>query len=235
VDSRELGKVTLDLEKVLGLRLAALGKRPAPGGLVARLELADGSVVLGKLASYREGVFRLETAFRTPLELRLEEVRSLSFEGGRIVYVSDLRPVEVEERASLIAVVFPYREDLNVMGNPIRLDGKSYRKGLGVHAYARLVYSLDGQYSRFRAIVGIDDEARKSREAEGAVRFQVLVDGRPALGADGLLRTGRDAGVPVDVDVTGARSIALIAGFGPGDCPDTLARGVFADAYLVKQ
>ena len=40
---------------------------------------------------------------------------------------------------------------------PIRLDGQTFRKGLGVAANAQVVYNLDGKYRQFFCAVGIDD------------------------------------------------------------------------------
>lgn len=58
-------------------------------------------------------------------------------------------------------------------GSTIRIDGTSYEKGLGVHAYSEVVYSLTGKdYDQFSAIIGVDDETGDS----GSVVFEVYVD-----------------------------------------------------------
>jgi hypothetical protein len=231
--SESLGKVTLGPDKVIGARLEPLGKPPEPpAGLRARLDLGDGGAVFGKLRGYRGGTFTLDASLKAGLTIKAAEVRSLSFLGGRIVYLSDLEPVSAEEHAKVISLVFKHREDADVMGNPLRLDGKTYRKGLGVHAYSKLVYKLGGRFSRLRAVIGLDDEARERRDVVGTVRFQVLVDGKPALGEHGCALSTRDPAKAIDVDVAGASTIELIADF--GDSQDTLARGGWADAYLVK-
>ncbi len=234
IDSRAIGRVTLGPEKALGARIAALGKPPQrPEGLVARVETADGSSIAAAPIRLQDGVLRLDFPLRSPLDVRVSEVRTLAFAGGRFVYISDLEPAEVEERTAVISKIFPYvRRDRSVVNGPLRLDGETYRKGLGVHAYSKVVYALDGRYARFRARIGLDDSARERRGAEGAVRFQVLVDGKPALGPEGILLTTRDASRPIDVDVRGAKSLALIADF--GESKDILARGDWADAFLVE-
>ncbi|MBI2593365.1 NPCBM/NEW2 domain-containing protein [Candidatus Daviesbacteria bacterium] len=44
-------------------------------------------------------------------------------------------------------------------GNTITLNGKTFSKGLGVHAESKIIYNIKAQCSRFNAIVGLDDEA----------------------------------------------------------------------------
>lgn len=232
--TEDLGTVVLGADKLVGARIKPVGKTPPPpAGLRARLDLADGSVVLGKLRGLKAGAFTLDAAWKQGLEVRASEVRALTFLGGKVSYLSDMTPADVEERAKLVSIVFKHKGDANVMGNPLRLDGKTYRKGLGVHAYTRLAYALDGTYSRLRAVVGLDDEAKDERRAQGTVRFQVLVDGKPALGEEGLALTTDDPARPIDVDVAGAKRVELVADFGKSE--DVLARGAWADAYLVKK
>lgn len=236
-----LGTVPLGPEKIIGARVRQFGKPPAaPPGLRARIELVDGGVVFGKLKGSRDGTLNLDTAYKPGLEVKAAEARTLSFLNGKIVYVSDLTPVEVEERADKIDVVFKHRVDSNVMGNPLRLDGKTFRKGLGVHSFTRLLYRIDGGFVRFRATIGLDDEAReiaRTNNTPGAVKFQVLLDGKPAPGeyGGGITLTTSDAPRLIDVPVGGAGTIALVAHFASVDVPDCLARGAWADATLIKK
>jgi len=230
----DLGTVVLPPEKLAGIRVKPAGKpAPAPKGLRARLDLADGSVVMGRLRGMKGGALTIDAAWKAGVEVRASEVRALTFTGGRVAYVSDLAPSEVEERAKLISIVFPHRLDANVLGNPLKVDGRTFRKGIGVHAYSRLAYKLDGAFARFRAVVGLDDAAKEERRALGTITFQVLVDGKPALGPDGLALTTDDAARPIDVDVQGAKLLVLVADFGTSE--DTLARGAWADAHLIKK
>ncbi len=234
IDSEAFGGlVPVGTDRLLGVLVSLVGSPAAPGkDLKARLELADGSVVTGKLVSYKSSTFTIDTSFAEGATVRAAEVRTLSFLNGSFSYVSDLEPVEKEERPSLVYVTYPYRRDASVVEQgPIRIDGRAYRKGLGVHAYSRLAYDLRGEYRKFRAVAGLTDDAR-GKPAPGSVRFQVLVDGKPALGPEGLLLLTTDGARPVEVEVAGARKIELVADFGPTG--DTLARGAWADAFLVK-
>lgn len=60
------------------------------------------------------------------------------------------------------------------MGNPIRLNGKEYKRGFGTHAPSLLYIKLDGYVQRFHATVGVDDEEKNST---GSVTFSIYGDG----------------------------------------------------------
>jgi hypothetical protein len=234
IEAKGLGKVTLSPEKALAVRVAELGKPPLrPQGLLARLDLADGGSISGALQSYKDGVFRLDW-IKPGLEVRGAEVRVLSFSGGKFVYLSDLVPTEAKQAPKLVEIQRPFRPDRTVLDTPLRLDGRSYRRGIGVKAATRLTYDLAGKYERFRAKIGLDDFAReqgRANNAVGDVVFQVLVDGKPALGEKGLRLTTRDPARPLDIDVAGAKALTLIADF--GESQDILSFGDWADAHLV--
>ena len=59
-------------------------------------------------------------------------------------------------------------------GNPIRIGGIEYQKGLGAHAESTIEYALGGTCQTFSADVGVDDEVGS---AYGSVVFEVLGDG----------------------------------------------------------
>ncbi len=103
-------------------------------------------------------------------------------------------------------------------GGPIRLDGVTYPKGIGVHAYSEITLDLAGAYDRFRARIGLDD----ARDGLcGEVQFEVAVDG--------IVRTSNGPFVAttpsqlLDLDVAGADLLALrVHSLGPtcGDHAD---------------
>ncbi|MGW0523115.1 NPCBM/NEW2 domain-containing protein [Crossiella sp. NPDC003009] len=88
-------------------------------------------------------------------------------------------------------------------GNPLRVNGVSYAKGLGTHAPSEVSVHLGGRCARFTALAGLDDET----SSPGSAAFQVLADG-VLRQETAVLRTGQ-AAVPLSVDVTGARTLTL--------------------------
>lgn len=88
-------------------------------------------------------------------------------------------------------------------GGPLRLDGVTYSKGLGVHSPSTVSYFLGGRCTRFTATVGIDDEIPDY----GSVIFSVLVDGKVKQVSTTM--TGTWPSYTFDVDTTGATYLDL--------------------------
>jgi hypothetical protein len=88
-------------------------------------------------------------------------------------------------------------------GETITLNGATYTSGLGVHAPSNVTYALGGQYVRFLADVGVDDECGTA----GSVIFQVYVNGR--IRFDSTKMTAESPTKAVSVDTTGANELRL--------------------------
>lgn len=115
------------------------------------------------------------------------------------VYLSDERPLSASQGWGDLGA------DRSVDGNRIRLGGKTYVRGLGTHAPARLLYTVPEGYAWFEAVVGIDDET----EGRGSTIASIQLDGRTVYESPQLLG-GADA-VVVRIPLSGARQIQLQA------------------------
>jgi len=118
------------------------------------------------------------------------------------------------------------RRDRSMRGRPITLDGKVYAKGLGVHATSELVYALDGQWTGFTALAGVDDEVENGK---GAMTFQVWLDGQKVWDS-GVLREGSGA-KPVAVPLAGRKELRLVVDSGGADDWD---HADWANAQLLR-
>ncbi len=160
--------------------------------------------------------------FTTALELKL--VKVLDYSLGKVVFLSDLQPASVRE-TPFFDIVWHYTVDKNLRGDPLRLDGKQYKRGLSLHSRCRLTYSIAGKYKRFVADVGIDDSVGQL----GHVLCQVIGDGKT------LFQSEIEGGRPpkkLDLEVKGVRTLVLFVDFGQRlDIGDRLN---FADAKLVR-
>ncbi len=100
----------------------------------------------------------------------------------------------------------------------LKIGGQSFEKGLGTHAPGEMVLSLDGRFSLFEAMVGIQDQGG----TQGSVVFQVFVDEEKCFDS-GVIRGG-DAPKPVSVKTEGGQVLRLVvtdAGDGIScDCAD---------------
>jgi len=224
--SRLLGELEVDFARIAAIEFAAPQKAgPKQAGLVATVFGVNGSRLSGALGSSEGGKVLLRSPFGPTLPIALSQVARIEFAGGRLVYLSDLEPVEVEE-TPFFDLVWHYRRDRSVEGNPLRVGGKTFRKGLGVHSRCVLTYALDGRFKRFAAVVGLDDEVGE----KGNVDVAVVVDGKTVYGRKGL--SGRDEPLRVSIPLEGARRLSLVVDFGREfDICDHLD---WADARLIR-
>ena len=159
------------LDEAYGFVLGA--QLTAPKVLPASVVLRNGNHFTARILSADRGKLRLDAGLLGKITLPWEMIRRIDLRSERVVYVSDLTPSRVE-RHTLLGTSWPVTHDRNVTGGPIRLGGKTYAKGLGVHAYTSLSYELGGGFERFSAVVGVDDSVAPN----GSVVFRVKLDGK---------------------------------------------------------
>ncbi len=82
---------------------------------------------------------------------------------GRATYLSDLKPVQVEQPYGTL------RLDKSHRGGPITIASQTFRRGLGTHAPSQIAFNLDGKYEWLEAWIGIDVTAGQA----GSVQFRV--------------------------------------------------------------
>lgn len=87
----------------------------------------------------------------------------------------------------------------------LSIGGRQYANGVSVHADSSVTIDLNRSCTAYDAVAGVDDMT----QGLGAVRFSVYVDGARAW-SSGVVR-GNDPAVPVHVNLTGHRTIRLVA------------------------
>jgi glucose/arabinose dehydrogenase len=144
-----------------------------------------------------------------------------------VTYVSDLNPQGANNGWGPFERDRSNNEQGSGDGRTITLNGQTYAKGLGVHASSEISYNLGGNWNRFKAHVGIDDEINSPR---ASMVFEVWADGQ-RLFQSGMFRHDSPT-QQIDVDVTGKQQLKLIVN-GAGDGVD-YDHGDWADARLEK-
>jgi hypothetical protein len=88
-------------------------------------------------------------------------------------------------------------------GNPLRIGGVQFAKGIGAHAPSELSIYLGRRCTSFTAAIGQDDEILQP----GSVDFQVFGDDRQLLDSGTI--TGTGPARPITVNTTGIRILSL--------------------------
>jgi alpha-galactosidase len=90
-------------------------------------------------------------------------------------------------------------------GQPLKIGGTQYRRGLYCHAPSRVLVQLPGPGKTFSAVVGIDNNGNYGG---GTVIFKVNVNAQEPFSSP-VMRRG-EAGLPVNVALDGATEFALV-------------------------
>ncbi len=86
-------------------------------------------------------IWKVETAWGQELKLPAAEIQEVRFGGGKMIYLSDLVPSKVEE-TPFFGHRLPWRRNVNLLGEPLRMNGKAYDRGVAVHSRCILTYDL---------------------------------------------------------------------------------------------
>jgi hypothetical protein len=221
--------LTVERSKVAVIALnTELATPLKPKGAYGRLVLRDGTRLSLASAACADGrTLTGETLFKARVSFPLEDVVSLSVEGGAAVYLSELKAKKFEHNPYLGAT-WPYVLDGSADRRDLRLGNDTFDRGIGLHTESRLTYDVGGRYRRFEALIGLD--ARTGRG--GSARVRVLVDGKPVDIAGNRELTGRGDPLAVRVDLTGAKELTLVADF--GERGGVQGHVNWADARLIK-
>ena len=216
---------SLPLKQVEGLVLAARPEPEQPEGPRSTFSLAGGLVISGLWKDLDTETWKVETAWGQELKLPAPEVRSVRFRGGEMTYLSDLEPGKVEQ-TPFFGRLNPWRKDVNLAGGPLKMDGKTYERGLAVHSRTALTYDLEGRYNTFEATVGFDEAAKKT----GRVDCRVFADDKELYANPDLRADARP--VKLSLPIAKVRRLRLIVDFGANQ--DTGDRVIWANARLFR-
>lgn len=191
----------------------ASGRTNGAGTPQAAIEFDDGDRFAATRLSWGDGWITLARgSWEGRIDLR--HVARIEIEGGRRVRLGDLAP-SAYRSVPYFTRQWPLQVDRNAMGGPLRVAGRTTARGLGLHSACEIEWSLDGQFERLVAGVGIDDAAGPLADADLIVR----VDGREAARFNGL-RHG-EGPRRIDLDLRGVKTLRLEVGFGRnGDVQD---------------
>ena len=210
--------------KVQAVHLAATaGKGAAAGGSILG---RDGTVIAFTSIQAGAELATVDAPAIGRREVPLRAISAVRFRSDRVVHLDGLKPVSVSEHG-FFDKTFSYRVARAISGGPITLGGRRYRTGLSLHSYCELTYRLDGAYTTFVAVVGIDDAVRPGGDAT----LTILADGK-ALGEPVRL-TGKDEPRVVRGDLPGAKTLTIRVEFG-ADGLDVADHVDLAAARLIK-
>ena len=142
---------------------------------------------------------------------RLEATIYDSTSGEKIAHVEDYRFFRFEG-ALQMSLMQPTENvqgwgDLHVNstveGNAFTLSGKKFPEGFGTHAPSRTIFDIRGEFKRFTATIGLDEESLCS----DGISYKILGDGK-ILGQNARLTPGKID--TLDIPVQGVHRLAIV-------------------------
>lgn len=188
---------------------AAGAAREKPG---IRVRLDDGSSLVADSVKLAEGKLTLDLGKAGPRELESARVAGIEQMSGPVSWLSSRPPSEMVYTPFLGSHDrYPARMNRSVEGGPIVFGERKFARGIGVHSYSKLVWSLDGgDYKVFRTRYAIDPAQQNTGAANVTVR--IIVDDK-VVHEQANVRAGT-LSAPVTVDLNGGKTLTLEVDFG---------------------
>jgi hypothetical protein len=170
---------------------------------------AHGDLVIASAVAVTAGGFALTTPAGATIDLPASEVLRLDFSSDKVVLLSQMDPVKVEQPQSPFD---QYRRDRNLENQPLKVGGEVFAVGLAMHAHTELEFDLKGEYREFRARAGIDDGVGG---IDGPVELRILGDDKE-LYKKTFTRAAGSKAVPVALNVKDVQRLRVVVASGDG-------------------
>ncbi len=207
------GESKVALRLVVAIRFAETTRALAVGPRCIVLLRDGGRITSGSLA-WDAGRLSLKPWNGSRIDVPVDRIARLEFEGGRWSWLGDHRPISYEH-TPMLSLAWELQVNRNVAGGPMVVGGERYAHGIGVHSRCSITFDLEGAYKEFVTSFGLDDTSGMLADVSVAIR----IDGQPRYDKNHV-RPGNLYG-PVRLDLHGAKTIELMVDFGEnGDLQD---------------
>ncbi|MFN0019343.1 MAG: NPCBM/NEW2 domain-containing protein [Pirellulaceae bacterium] len=197
---------TLPRAKLFGIVVAQGSATDDP--TKSLITLRDGSIIAGEIESLTSGKLTAKLPGGSKVEIPQEALASIALRSTRLAFLSDLKPVEEEQR-SIVFLDVPWQRDRSVQNRTLTLGTRTFEKGIGCHAECRLTFTADAKWDVLAAVIGIDAETI----GKGDCVFSVLADGESVF----TRRVkGTDAPQEILVEIPKAKKVTLLVEPGAG-------------------
>jgi len=190
----------------------------------AAIHTVDGSMVRGNVERLGGGKLALKTIANTRMTIPWDTVTEASLNADRLAFLSDLTPVDYS-KAPIVAPDRDWAADRTIKGAPIVLNGKQYRKGVGMVSGMKLVFEPASKFDIFSATIGINDDTGNLGDCE----YIVIKDRKEIFRK---VVKGIDPPEKINLNITDADTVTLQVDYGKD--LDLADHADWAEACFIK-
>lgn len=209
--------------KVFGviLRQRQTGKTESTG----IIELVSGDRLAVRSVVSKGADFTLKLAAGPSIVVPMKGVRVFDFSAGKLTWLSSLEPRDIKHEFRFIDPAAPLKNDRDVWGDELQLGSQTFSRGVCLRSKTVVRYRLNGDYSRFVSLMGIQ------HGYAGDVYVEISADGQRLLARD--VTPQDETPFDVDLDIAGKFVLEILVDYGKveSDIGDHL---VLAEARLLK-
>ena len=209
--------------KVFGIILRQRqGVTARPGGII---ELVSGDRLAVQSVSSQGADFTLQLAAGPSIVVPIQSVKAFDFSADKLTWLSSLKPRDLKHEFRFIDPAAAMKNDQDVWGDELRLGNQTFARGLCIRSKTTVQYRLNGDHSRFVALMGIQ------QGYAGDVHVEISADGQRLLTQD--VTPQDEAPVKVDLNISGKFTLEILVDYGKVESyiGDHL---VLAEARLLK-
>lgn len=168
--------------------------------------LGDRTSLTAARVDLRGSVFSIAFPDGSKRDLPAAAVRSIEQVNGPVTWLSSLAPSESLNKPFLQRA-WPPRMDRSVDGEPLRAGDRTYARGIGVHSYTKLDWTIDPAFKAFRTRYAIAGDWPYAN-----VTVRILLDGKVVYEkAD--IRSG-PISEPIIIPIQGQKTLSLEVDYG---------------------
>jgi hypothetical protein len=219
----------LDMDNVDWIYFAMAGKPKQQDGRSFRVRLMDGSMLAAASVELSGDTLNITVGQGDSRKVPLASIDGVEQLNGPVSWLSSRVPEQVVQVPYFGSSIWPTRMDQTVGGKKIEFGNQKFARGIGVHAYSRIDYALDGNYAAFRTQYAI---AMDERRQYADVTVRIKLDGKVVHEKENLRADVLSPVVIIDLPKT-AKMLTLEVDYGAAN--DTQDRFNWIEPALLRK
>jgi hypothetical protein len=201
------------------------GERPAT---ICRVIDSQKNILFAQAISLRDKSVSVKTVGGLDIEFpSLQSITRFDYSTSTLKFLSDLPPATVVRTDNSEAPFSAPTFDKNLDGEPMKIGGIGYPKGVAIHSGYAITWNINADYRGLKGLFGVDD----AFDVQSAVQVTIEGDGRELFKK---VIKKKDKPMDVNLDVSNVKLLKVIVQSEDPNGFDFENQINFADAKVTK-